>query len=438
MFQEYQKWFIRKYLPVTNKNANCWNEEKLGYDVAMGESKNLYEAENYHTGKLSWYSFDAADKVTNRSDKEEKFLSYLPAPADFPSAPNRQLWAFEDHRVQFGQMDNDDFSLLANAVVMQYTTMYGNDWMVVPLETETGTILDVEGIIIHDTFGERIYIDQSAEEADIEERKAQCEKKGIKKDADKDNYVNGIAFTDRWSLFGTVMANAYDKKNFTSQEGLLFPPSLPRCEESEPMEEVQFLRDEMANMLWGVETIISDGCDGTIVGKKLSDTVLATVDEQKGDIEENNEEYEYSFLVQNRVPINWIPFIPQQIRGERRDIRFRRGRMPIFFNENYNPVLPSTSLLEVKKENEGKEDEKTIPLFINEEEITGYGVKLVKTAQRTRWFNGKSFTWTGFKKIISQYQANSGLMFDDLIERDTQKSIILRPDENETPQEVEG
>ncbi|MCL2246243.1 MAG: hypothetical protein FWC10_03930, partial [Lentimicrobiaceae bacterium] len=419
LLQNYQAWFTRKYLPVTHHEGGCWNESKLGYEVAMGENLNSYDAENYHTGQLSWYSFDAAEgaaasiaKLKGKSsvelpeEKEEKMFSYLPAPAEFPGAPSKTLWEFEDARVQLGQMDNNDFSLLANAVVMQYTTMYGNDWMVTPIETETGTILEVDGIIITDTFGERIFINTSAEEADAND--------------------NSKAFTDRWSMFGTTQANAYEKNNFSSRKGLLFPPTLSRCEESHPIEEVQFLRDEMANMLWGVETTINNGCDGTLSGKSLSDAVLTEVDAQKGEHVVNENEYDYSFLVQNRAPLNWIPFIPQKIPTEIRDIRFRRGKMPIFFNGIYDSVRPSTQLLGIKKDDR---NEKIVPLFINEEEITGYGVKLVLTAQRTRWFHGESFNWIGYKKVINMYQANSGLMFDELIERETQKSIVLHPEE---------
>jgi hypothetical protein len=187
----------------------------------------------------------------------------------------------------------------------------------------------------------------------------------------------------------------------------------------------------MANMLWGVETIIGDGCDGVLIGKELSDAALSAVDAQKGKPAENNnnDEYDYSFLVQNRAPLHWIPFIPQKIDGEIRDIRFRRGRMPIFFNGAYQPVRPSTELLKIREESktaaDGRIAKKILPYFINEEEITGYGVKLVLTAQRTRWFYGKSFNWTGAKKVISQYQANSGLMFDELMMKKSGKPIIL-------------
>ena len=411
--EDYRKWFVKKYIPIEKAEDNCWNEEKMGYEIGIGENENIYEAEDYHTGRLSWYSFDAVGDYKDTGKEEPKMLSYLPVHADFPGAPSRLLWEFEDVQVQFGHQANDDVQLLSNAVVMQYVSMYSNDWMLTPIEAEAGTVLYVDGIIVTDTFGERIFIDKSAEQTDEE------------------TYIlhPDVGFTDRFCLFGTVKTDAYGDakgiKDFMPREGLLFPPTLRRTEESAPLEEVQFLRDEMANMLWGVETIIGDGCDGAINGKDLSEAVLSVVDAQrKKDIsdatlnadDQNNgekeaEDYEYSFLVQNRVPIHWIPFIPQKIAGESRDIRFRRGRMPVFFNDNYQPVRPSTELLMIRKDEDGK----VLPRFINEEEVTGYGVRLVLTAQRTRWFFGKSFNWTGAEKIISQYQANSGLMFDDLI-----------------------
>ena len=436
MLEEYRTWFAKKYLPIEKEEDNCWNEQKLGYEIAMGADKNIYEAEDYHTGKLSWYSFDGVGEFSKEGNKEEKMLSYLPVPACFPGAPNRRLWEFEDANVQLGHQANSDFSLLSNAVVMQYISMYSNDWMITPIEAEAGTVLDVEGIVITDTFGERVFIGTSAEQTD--------------------DILGGVAFNDRWSLFGTTRTNAYEQDDFASSGGLLFPPTLPRYEESKPIEEVQFLRDEMANMLWGVETVINDGCDGTLAGKDLSDAVLAVVDEQKGGTADDTEATmalssseaadeqkgieaddtsDYSYLVQNRVPLNWIPFIPQKIAGEKREIRFRRGKMPIFFNGNYNPVRPSTDLLKIKEKsnkvkNEG--DKRIIlPRFINEEEITGYGVKLVLTAQRTRWFLGESFTWIGAHKVISQYQANSGLMFDELIDKVNNKTITLQEDKKD-------
>jgi hypothetical protein len=75
-------------------------------------------------------------------------------------------------------------------------------------------------------------------------------------------------------------------------------------------------------------------------------------------------------------------------------------------------------------------------MYINEEELASCGIKIVKTAQRTRWFLGKSFNWVGNKQVINEYQANSGLMFDELINKATGKAIKLKPqNQDETASE---
>ena len=225
------------------------------------------------------------------------------------------------------------------------------------------------------------------------------------------------------------------------------PPTLQRVEQGAPVEVVQFLRDEMANMVWGVEERVSDLCGGSLDSRSRSDKVLAIVDDERR-VDDSDvirpKDADYSFLIQNRVPLHWIPFIPVSIPGKDtketpvtvaptatagpldktqesqvggRDVVFRRARMPIWYNGDYQPVLPSSQLLAVKKDKDGK----TIPRYIYEEEIQGYGTKVGLYPQRTRWFNGTSFTWQGYEKKISGTQANSGLMFDALLDVEKKK-----------------
>ena len=402
---EYKAWFQKKYLPLQEDEENCLNERHMIHEIGLGDEQNIYQAEDYHTGRLSWYSFDVTKTTGKSALKEEKMLSYLPVSVSFPGAPNKRLWHFEDRSVKFGQSKND-FSMLANAVIMQYTLMYSNDWMITPIEAETGTILDVEGIVVKDTFGEYIYINTTAE--------------------DNDNNQPDVEYSERWNLFGTSKANAYQTNDFATQKGLLFPPSLPRCEESKPIEEVHFLRDEMANMVWSDENVINDKCGGTIAGQNLSDRVLTIVDEDKSEDINVNDDCDYYYLLQNRVPLHWIPFIPKKIVGEIREIIFQRGRMPIFYNGCYNSVRPSTEILGSKHIDLKSDTQGTTPLFIDEEKVIGQGVKLSLTAQRTRWFYGESFNWISAKKTIAQSQVNSGLMFDELIKKESDQAITLK------------
>ena len=405
--KKYIPWFKNKFLPC-DSSTDYWSNEKLGYEVTIKQGSKAYTAEDYDTGKLSWYSFDASIGGTLTKVDSPNMLSYIPSPAKIPGAPASRLWEFEDRSVNMGNCDND-FNCIAAAAIMQYVTMFSNDWMIMPLETETGTILDVSGIVVKDSFGDRFYIDQNAQKFDGNE--------------------SSDIYTDRWNLFGSCYEYAYKNRNFSTADGLLFPPTVLRCEESKPIEEVQFLRDEMANMVWGVETTINNRCGGTMDGRTLSDKVLGLVDDanlqttEKPNNSDEEKTTDYSLLIQNRVPINWIPFIPEQVKGNCRNIALRRGRIPIYYSGTYQAAAPSTELLGYKKD----KNNLVQAMYVNEEEVLGYGTKITKTAQRTRWFFGKSFNWIGNKQTISEYQANSGLMFDELISKATGKAIKINP-----------
>ena len=43
------------------------------------------------------------------------------------------------------------------------------------------------------------------------------------------------------------------------QSLLFLPPALVETQESDPLEEVAFFRDEMANVVWGVERTVQGG-----------------------------------------------------------------------------------------------------------------------------------------------------------------------------------
>lgn len=410
--KKYIAWFENKFLP--NKSGkDSWNFSKLAYEVSIKQGNTEYSTDQYASGTLSWYSFDVkkGDDAGEVSKSSYPILTYIPTPAKFSGAPAQRLWELENRRVVMGN-NNIAPEYIATSLIMQYISTYSNDWMITPLETETGSVLDVEYIEVKDSFNDVRIISKSAEFVDK------------KKSSDGP--------TDRWCLFGSSKSDAYYNRDFSCNGGLLFPPTVIRCEEGSPIEEVQFLRDEMSNMLWGVETKINDGCGGYLDGKTLSDAVFKEVDLQRkiekdtGNVEtglskdevfdkKTKDEAKYALLIQNRVPLNWIPFVPEQLQNGR-DIVFRRGRMPIYYKDRcdsenadgYKSVRPSTKLL----------DKSIKPFYINEEEIGGYGVKVTKTPQRTRWFMGESYNWIGNRKVISEYQANSGLMFDELLRKD--------------------
>ena len=416
---EYTAWFEKTYLPAKAEGSSAWSTQKLGYEFSARAGNDDFIAEDYHSGRVSWYAFDhakASGANRNPHSVRDYHFTGLPVLASFPGAPNRRLWQFEDKKVYLGNSNTMLEQSSANALMMQYATMYGNDWMLIPLDVTVGSYVTVKDILVIDTFGRESHI---RERAGLDSKAA--------------------TFGQRWEMYTNAPAGIEQKPDSkdTSAPGLFFPPSLQFTMEGPVEEEVQFLRDEMANMVWGVENKISDGCGSTIdcgmLAARVSDyidsvnesvapaektTLSITEDGGLTNVKREGLTADYKYVLQNSVPLNWIPFLPQRIKDDpfKREIALRRGKMPVYVaaHDDYLPARPLSSLLHVVP-GDGHVKEK--PLYINEEEIVAVGTKVLRNHQRTRWLNGKTFTWSGISKQISKMQGDSGLMFDELMEK---------------------
>jgi hypothetical protein len=416
--KEYESWFKQRYMLKGDKNlpVSKWDSQAMRYIV---NDKN-YSINDYAGGRLSWYSCNLKGNLnsTNGETSVEKYA--MPTLATYPNAPTNRLWQFEDHNVYLGNSTDENLSQ-ANVILMQYVSMYSNDMFLIPLETEVGKYIEIEEIEIWDTFGKKHIA------------KAPFAKSTVK------------AYNE-WGMFDLSITSNSQRK------GLLMPAAFQSTIESAPIEEVHFLRDEMANMVWGVETVIPDGAGTTldgnaynaVIGEYIADFNLAKYKERFGEekvnklMVNNNNDGEtetrstnnaaFRYTIQSRVPLNWIPFLPQQqfsSDGERlRDCVLRRGKMPCYVydfdnapNDFLYPVRPTTSLIETtfEKKPNNKMGEK--PFYINEEEILQTGIKIVKNYQRARGLNGKVFFWYGTRKQLNRMDANSGLVFDKLTKK---------------------
>lgn len=109
---------------------------------------------------------------------------------------------------------------LARILLVKFALEYSNDWFVVPVEVAVGSLCHVRSLIVTNTFGERLLIPHTSQ-------------------------VDGAA--SPWRIF----ALTHD-----AQQLFFLPPVLGPSLESPPVEDVLFLRDEMANVAWGVERVV--------------------------------------------------------------------------------------------------------------------------------------------------------------------------------------
>ena len=218
----------------------------------------------------------------------------------------------------------------------------------------------------------------------------------------------------RWSMF-TI--NIKGNANEVADTSLLLLPTVPKIQESSPLEEIVLIRDEMANMVWAIEKTIPLPTGNS---KSGSEAAIETHNFYQKLITTNpavtNPKYQanISYLAMTSVPEQWIPFVPVHLDGNNRQIQLQRAAMPRILAgapSNLKPrkVRPRTVLiqpgLDMKK-----------PYFIHEEEVPRAGVRVTQSFQRTRWHNGETFVWLGVRKQTGRGQGSSGLAFDKIVD----------------------
>ena len=183
-------------------------------------------------------------------------------------------------------------------------------------------------------------------------------------------------------------------------------------QESEPIEKVILMRDEMANMVWAVEDVIPSGLSGGTNGYEAStdlENYLLSQAETSLNSDGTATDAEIQYKLGTSVPENWIPFIPVHKPGSNREIRLQRASMKRDIPNvlNVDPVEPRGDILRP-----GLNEEPKQPFFIHNEEVLKVGTQVNRTYQRARWWNGDVYTWLGRRKQSGKGQGSSGLEFD--------------------------
>ena len=125
-------------------------------------------------------------------------------------------------------------------LMLEFAIAYGNDWFVVPVDLPVGSLCRIDSLTVTDTFGVRTLIPSIA--------------------------ASMHPTAPAWRMFRhsidrTAGAGAPQPDHF------FLAPTLMRTMEGRPLEEVLFLRDEMANLAWGVERVV-EGPSGRAVDRR--------------------------------------------------------------------------------------------------------------------------------------------------------------------------
>jgi len=364
-------WFARTY-SQPNVVENAWKTRQLEYAFSVATptaQQSVLVADEYYQGRVDWYSFDldSRQSMPNPDDgapapspDNEVLSSFIPTPIGFKGMPNPRFWQMEENQTDFGAINTSPTGLL-HLVFAEFGLIYSNDWFMLPFPMPFNTVCGVEGIVVTDVFGVETLIRPAGQSQNTT--------------------------WHRWSMFQNVdRANAVQ-----TASSFYLASSITHLLESEPIEKINFLRDEAAKMVWAVEEIVPSAAAGGVRGDELE----IGAPPPPPFVPAGSAAIRY--VAGTTVPINWIPFLPVHLSGSTSEIQLQRARMPAA------PPPRGRLLSEVPP-----------PFFINEEEVPRAGVIVERTWQRARWTSGQTYLWLGRSKHAGRGEGASNLRFDQV------------------------
>ena len=396
------QWFEELFYQPLEEDKDAWMPSRLEYQFACSAPKagkeKLFTAEEYYHGHLDWYNFNVDMSTTGLGEidgssppvepLEDAFTySFIPTQLQFDGMPNSRWWSFEDGKTNFGDI-NPDTTDLNKLLLIEFGLVYANDWFMVPFTLPAGSIAQVKGMSVTNVFGERIWVQAAGRGSD-----------------------------QQWQRWNMYTLSTTGSEAVAADMSLMLLPTVPKIQEGAPLEEVRLLRDEMANMVWGLEHTIplpsGDSKAGREAALELHNYYQRLVDAGPGLGTTIDYHANIRYQIMNSVPEHWIPFIPVHMTNDHREIQLQRAAMPRILEGDPNDpvkIRPRTQLLRPGLD--------TVPAqayMLFEEEVPRAGIVVTHSYQRTRWFNGKVFNWLGARKQTGRGEGSSGLAFDHIV-----------------------
>ena len=358
----------------------AWQPRQLSYSFGLGSpapGENLVlNAPEFQGGHLDWYSFSLATAQTNPAATSEPGTEITPTSFDFMpihvvfrGMPDSRWWNFEDAVTDFGQLDTEHVDL-AKLLVMEFALVYGNDWFWTPVPVNIGisgsgtdprgTLSRVTTLVVTDTFGIRTLIRPSEQTAVTPDESP-------------------------WSMYKISADGA--RSDF-----ILMAPTLGVVEDGDALEQVRFLRDDMAALAWAVEYQLQGDLDCAVDGyQSYLQRIEALTPTEPPKATPGGPKIFYT--LETPVPDNWIPMVP--VKSAQGELLLRRGTIELSQGKARAVIL-----------------EPEHPFYVADRVVSRAGNQVDRYFRYTRSTDGTIFLWMARKSGAGRGEGWSGLRFD--------------------------
>jgi hypothetical protein len=372
-------WYDGLFAEPASPTDNAWIQSRLEYCVSVStrlsaqpQDALTFSASEFDGGLLDWSSFDINGKFNIDTTGDHAFVALnkttVPSPVTFRGAPAARFWELEDANIAYGLLPVGPTDL-AHLLMIEYASTYGNDWYIVPLTVPVGSVTRVDSLVVTDTFGVRSLLRPIGDPA-------------LPK-----------PYFSMWH--SASMRYAGDPIGAPVSNRFLLLPTIVGSIDSAPLEDVLFMRDEMANIAWGIERSIESAAETPVNLANASPATEVAPSSAPGAPPQ--------YLLSTTVPDNWVPLLPVQLDDHGKLVsRLKRGAVlqPDGTNEVRHARSEALNAL--------------ANLLLYDEEVPREGVHITRRRRMTRWIDGSTWVWTAFRNEVGRGEGSAGLRFDHL------------------------
>ena len=340
---------------------SCWDPRRLERHFGLASGEELVLTAPEHTSEsVDVPDLDLADAgAALEPSADAPVVHRIPTAIRFPGMPYDRYWTFEDARLSLARIDASTHDLSRLALV-EFSTVYGNDWFVFPTPVRPGTIAALDDLVVVDTFG----VQQLIAPADL----------------------------SAWAMFTPSGPG-------TNRARLVLPATAPAALVGPVVEEVAFVRDENANLVWGLEKVVTDPVGDThdLVAEYTAGAGSATAWPDGAEL---------LYRLMTDVPVHWVPFVPVHDEGSLRAVVLVEAVLP----------RPDSAgeLVTVEPRSSVLQELRGAP--VHEEEVPPDGVVVSRRWFLARSADGGRHTWVARAVRTGRGPASSGLEFDVALE----------------------
>ncbi len=344
----------------------AWSADRMEYRFSMATAGDAgsYVAQEYDGGSIDWHTFDrtTVKLAPGTAQPTVAQQTVMATPVTFRGMPARRFWEMEDGGTNIGLLSAAAEDL-GRLLMREFALIYGNDWFQFPLVAPVGSQSLVTALSVSDTFGITTAIPHYSA---------------------VDGRFGG------WHMFSLSVDPLAPPVLTTAAippQPILLTPGAVAPVSSSAIEDVLLLRDELANLSWGIEQTVV-GASGLPLDRTLEWRITAPVTPPpSGDPM-------LHYRLGSTVPDYWLPFMPVKI-DPAGHLQLRRGRLP----------GPATGP-------QGRMLGEVTTMFL--EEIPREGVHLVRRFRWARGADGSGYLWIGRQRTTGRGEGRSGLRFDYL------------------------